>query len=544
MTRLDAVVRGGVVVDGLGTPPRRVDVGIEDGRIAALGRLPERGRVPELDARDALVTPGFVDPLSHSHFTLLAAPSARSKVAQGVTLELEGENIGAGPIEGAARAWVEREGLRPLDLALTWRTIPEYVDRLSARGVALNVALTIPAGLVRACVAELDDPRPLSPSARSRARRLVEEGFRAGAAALTFNLPEVPCIHYTSDEVDALCRVAAAHDALCCFHVRDERAGLAGAVEEVIGIAGRTGARVEILHLKRLLPSPDRLEQTLDRVEEARRRGLAVSANAYPYTVAALALQELLEEGGAMEPRSLAARLRGDASFRAAARERLEGVPDSIWHRTYLADRADPRRGRSVGQLAEERGTTAPAWTVGELEDAARWVHCHCDHVEPDDLRRVFSRPWVAVGSDGSARDPRDRRTRRGPLHPRDSGTFPRAWRLLARGRSPVPVPERVRRMTSLPADRLRLKDRGRIREGCWADLVVLEPGCFEDRATLTNPLREPLGVRHVIVNGVPVIRAGAATGRRPGRFVSPARQRAGRPRRARTHSTGRGRCP
>jgi N-acyl-D-amino-acid deacylase len=522
--QFDVVLAGGHVIDGLGNPAERFDVGIVGDAIAAVDNLTGAPTRRRINAQHKVVTPGFIDVLAQSHYTLLVAPGAPSKVLQGVTLEVEGENWGAAPIEGWARAWVGRH-LQPLGLELDWSSVTEYRAKLLRQGIGLNVALTVPAGQLRAAVADPIDPRPLAPQQLGRARELLIEALEQGAVSLTFHFAQLPGCHYTFDEVVTLCRVVADYGALAAFHVRSESNDLLPSIDEVIRVARITGVRTELLHLKALgRENWGLMPLAIARIEQARSEGIEITANAYPYTAAALALQELLPFGDRCAPGTLRARLRDDPCFRDEIAEELSRPhPLRWWDRIHLVEPEDERdRGLSFAEMAASRGCTPGELALSLLLESDGWIHCHCELVDPTTIFQVFAQPWTSVCSDGSARNPDEPRLCRGPVHPRDYGAFARVLRWLVREQRVLGLTEAVRRMTSQSADRVGLSDRGRVRVGARADVLVFSPGQVYDAATYNQPQRFASGMDHVFVNGVAVVADGELTGALPGQFVQP----------------------
>jgi N-acyl-D-amino-acid deacylase len=520
--QFDVVLAGGQVVDGLGNPAQRLDVGIIGDAIVAIDNLAGVQTRRWIDAQHKVVTPGFIDVLAQSHFTLLVAPGAPSKILQGVTLEVEGEAWGVAPIEGWARAWVGHR-LQSLGLELDWTDITEYQARLLRQGIGLNVALTVPAGQLRAAVADPLDPRPLAPLQLGRARQLLIGALEQGAVSLTFHLGQLPGCHYTFDEIVALCRVVAEHGALAAFHVRSESNDLLESIDEVIRVARITGVRAEILHLKVLgRENWGLMPLAIARIEQARSEGIEITANAYPYAAAALALQELLPFGDRCAPGVLRARLRDDPGFRdEIAEEFSRPHPLRWWDRIRLVEPEDERdRGLSIAEMAAARACTPGELALSLLVESDGWVHCHCEFVDPTMIFQVFAQPWTIVCSDGSARSPDEPRLCQGPVHPRDYGAFARVLRWLVREQRILGLVEAVRRMTSQSADRVGLSDRGRIQVGAHADLLVFSPGEVYDAATYDQPQRFARGMDHVFVNGVAVVANSELTGALPGQFV------------------------
>jgi N-acyl-D-amino-acid deacylase len=520
----DIIVSDGQLIDGTGSPRQRADVAISGDRVVAVGDLSGVRARRRVDAAGRVVTPGFIDLLGHSYYALLLDPAGTSKLLQGVTLEVTGERLGAGPLHGLARDLCVAEGLKPLGLDACWDDHAGYEALIQQQGIALNIACTIPGALLRASVTDPWSGSPLTGRQFDCLCELLKQAFAQGAVSVTFVLEEAPCCFYARAELDRLLEIARDHDRLVMFHLRDEGAGVLAALDEVIGMLRRTGARGEVLHLKVLGAANWHLiTAVIDRLERAQAEGIDLQANAYPYTAAGLALQQLIPGLVRHDPAQLAARLRRSPARRRALLDDLTNHhPARLWEGVRMATVPPGEMAWPFSDLADHAGTTPAALAVDLLTEAHDWIHLSVEAIADDCLDLLYARPWVGVVSDGSARHPQIKALAQGPAHPREYGTFPRFLREFVRTRGVLDEAAAVSRITSRAAGRLGLHDRGRVVPGAAADLLVFDPGQFRDRATIDQPNRLAEGLDWVIVNGQIVVQHGAVTGTLPGTVVHP----------------------
>jgi N-acyl-D-amino-acid deacylase len=526
----DLVLRCGWIYDGSGAPPVRGDVAVDGDRIAAVGHVAGRGR-RELDVSGLAVAPGFVNVLSWATESLLVDPRALSDLRQGVTLEVFGEGDSMGPLTDAMKAeLLARQG--DLRYPIEWTTLGEYLELLEHRGVAVNVASFVGAATVRVHELGYTDRAP-TPAELERMRALVRQAMAEGALGVGSALIYAPGFYASTDELVALCEEAGRAGGMYISHLRSEGNRLLEAVDELIEIARRAGVRAEIYHLKAAGEANwPKLAAVVERVEAARSTGLAITADMYTYTAGATGLDAAMppwvQEGGYD---AWAARLRDPA---VRARVALEmRTPSDAWENLLLAANSPervllvglksgalkPYTGKTLAEVARLRGTT-PEETAMDLvlEDGTR-VGAVYFLMSEENVRREIALPWVSFGSDAEAPAPEDPFLRSNP-HPRAYGNFARLLGHYVRDERLVPLAEAIRRLTSFPAENLRLAQRGRLRPGYFADLVVLDPARVLDHATFDAPHQLATGVEHVFVNGVQVLAHGEPTGATPGRFV------------------------
>jgi N-acyl-D-amino-acid deacylase len=529
MRVLDLVITGGLVLDGTGTPAVPADLGVAGGRIVEVGRLAGVRATRTIHAGGQIVCPGFIDMHAHDDFNLPVNPLASEKTRQGVTTLVTG-NCGLSPAPlGREHRQAVLDAVDTLDSGLDydWPTFGAFLDRMPPLG--LNAAALVGHGTVRTAVMgeEVRAPRP---DELARMAALVEEAMTAGAFGLSTGLFGPPSGYAETDEVVALARVAARHGGGYHTHMRDEGVRIAEAVREALEIGERAGCAVQISHLK--ISSLDRWGRAPDllaMIGAARSRGLRVACDQYPYHASSGGLRHHLPawvHAGGLP--ALLGRLR-DPDSRARLRyDLVEGMAKAgvsmrfyRWDLTRVSE--SPTRPDYAGLTLAEIGTRegrAPVDALLDLllADGGRTGGIYF-HIDEGDVRTIMRDPHVGVGSDGLYTG-RPGAPARGRPHPRHFGTFPRVLGRYARDEGVLALPEAVRKMTSLSADVLGLADRGRIREGAAADLVVFDPATVADRATFEAPREPPAGIAAVVVNGVPVVLDGEPTGATPGRVL------------------------
>jgi N-acyl-D-amino-acid deacylase len=532
-SRFDVIIAGGRVVDGTGAPWVHADVGIIGDRIAAVGALRREDARTIIDATGLVVTPGFIDMLGQSEFALLVDSRAASKVYQGVTTEITGEGRSIAPLTDAM-ADEARPDYEHFGLSLDFRTLAEYFRRLETRArPTINLGTFVGAGGIRAYVMGLDD-RPAAPAELQQMRALVAQAMREGALGLSTSLQYVPGRFASTDELVALAEVAAAHGGIYITHQRSESAQIDPSIDEVFAIAERARIGTEIWHLKvAYRPNWGRMPAVLRRIEEARARGLDVTADIYPYTRASNGLDACLplwvREGG-LEP--MLARLRDPAQRDRIMREMDDphatgwenqwygaGGGDGVMLASVLNPDLRGYEGMTLTEIGHRMGKD-PREALIELVIADRGhSDCILAIMDEQDVRAALVHPLVAIGTDSSAK------AEDGPLaesksHPRGWGSFPRILGRYVRDERLMPLEEAIRKFTSRPAMRVGLHDRGILRPGFAADLTVFDAATIEDVATFDDPNHYAVGVRHVIVNGRRVLADGQLTAERPGQVL------------------------
>ena len=534
----DVVIRGGTIYDGSGGSPFAADVAIDGDQIVAVGAAPESGRT-EIDASGLAVAPGFINMLSWATTSLIADGRSQSDIRQGVTLEVFGEGWSLGPVNDAMRReQTEQQGDIKYDIS--WTTLAEALDTIAAKGISPNIASFVGAATIRIHELEHEDRRP-SADELGRMRALVEAAMRDGALGVGSALIYSPATYADTDELVALAEIAGRHGGMYISHMRSEGNRLVEAVDEVIEIARRAKLPAEIYHLKQAgRANWTKLDEVIEHVERARATGLAVTADMYPYEAGATGLSSCFppwaHEGGL---RATLARLR-DAGQRGRIREEMArpgtdwenlyeaaGTPEGIVLVSFKNARLKPLTGRTLGQVAAQRGGDPRDVAMDlVLEDESR-VGMVIFMASAENLRREVALPWMSFGSDAGSIAPEGVFLMSQP-HPRTYGTFARVLGRFVREEKAAPLEDVIRRMTGFPAANLRLDRRGLLRPGYFADVVAFDPATVQDHATFTDPHRYATGLAHVLVNGSVVLRDGDHTGARPGRVLYGSGRRAG----------------
>jgi N-acyl-D-amino-acid deacylase len=522
----DLVLHGGTILDGTGGPAFPADLGLTGDRIAAVGRIAaDQGR-RAIDVAGLHVCPGFIDIHSHSDGDILLYPTADSRVRQGVTTEVTG-NCGssAAPLAGADVEAVRREW-RDEGVDASWSGVASYCDVLDRAGVSINQALLLGQGTLRRNAVGLVD-RPLAPAELESVLRAVEEGMEQGAFGLSTGLEYTPGRYTPTGEIVEMARVVARFGGLYASHIRNEETMLLEAVDEAIGIGRRSGARVQVSHLKAAgQPNWGKQQGALDLIASARRDGVMVLADAYPYTAYSTGLTVLLSsaalEGGTP---ALMKRL-ADAQWRARIRQEVtEQMARELGDYALIViarvrtPANQPAVGRNLVEIARGWGIEPVDAVLRLIEEEEGSVAIIGHGMSAENVERVLRHPLVMIGSDGSSMAPVGRAAESRP-HPRSYGAFARVLAYYARERKLFDWPEAVKKMTSMPADQVGLRDRGRIARGLKADLVAFDAASVKDEASFDAPHRYASGMPLVLVNGVPVVEHGQHTGARPGRAL------------------------
>ena len=525
----DLIIRHGKIVDGSGNPWFYGDVAVKRDRIAGVGRIAgEANRVIEADG--LVVAPGFIDMHSHSDWVLLEDGNAQSKIRQGVTTEVIGESASAGPFKGklpARKVSVKGE-------MIEIRRLSDYFAAVERAGISVNVASYVGEGQVWECVMGTGFDRP-GPGEVQEMKHLVAEAMGDGAFGLSTALMMPPSSLATTEDLIELCQAVREHGGIYATHMRDEGLGVFDSVREAIQIGERAGVPVDILHLKIADEKYwGRMKEVVALIEDARRRGVNVQANVYPYTRGNNDLVSIIppwaHEGGRS---NLLARL-GDPRQRERLKQDIRiGVPG--WYNHYTAVGGDWRRmlisadnpyqGLTMDRviaMKSEGKTPAPDPLdilfdlLIEQNGSVGAVYAH--HTE-EDMNAALSQPWCSIGSDGSALAT-EGPLRRGNPHPRSFGTFARVIGVYARERGLLRLEDAVRKMTSLNAAKIGLRNRGLLRVDSFADIAIFDEQRIIDRATYEKPFQYSEGIEYVIVNGQVVIDKGTHTSARPGRAL------------------------
>jgi N-acyl-D-amino-acid deacylase len=527
----EIVIRGGHVYDGTGNPYILRDIGVTRGRIAAVGANLEGERVMKVAGH--VVCPGFIDLHNHVDHGVLAFPDVESYIMQGVTTSLVGNcGLSMAPVR-PARKELTRRYLTPflrseVDYGWDWATHDDYFRKIERNGVIQNLAALVGHGTIRIAVKGFD-PSPPTPEEMEEMKGELRQALDGGAFGMSSGLIYPPGSYATSAEIEELVSALTPFKAMYATHMRNESDGLLDAVREATRVGERNGIPVEISHLKAMgRKNWGKVRQALDLMEEARERGVEVHCDAYPYTAGMTTITALLParalEGGIDR---MMGRLADPEEREALARDIEGGIPGWEnwimgvgWEHIVLGEcPAEPGlEGLSLEEVFRKQGQNdrrchALFDLLLHIRGEATMMLFAMDEV---DVRQALLSPLSVVVSDSWAMAPRGG----GKPHPRAYGSFPRFLRRYALEEKAIPLEEAIRKITSLPASRIGLQDRGLIREGFWADLVIFDPKTIGDQATFADPHQYPLGIRAVLVNGEIVVETGVLTGKRPGKVL------------------------
>ena len=527
----DTVIEHGRVIDGTGTPWFQADVGIRAGRIAAIGSLTDMSARQRIEARGLVVAPGFIDMLGQSELTLLVNPHVPSKLYQGITTEITGEGDSVAPLDERVRAAygerLARYGIRP-----DWRRFADYFARLERQGIAINFASYVGATRLREMVVGLTD-RAATDAELTEMRALLRQAMEDGAMGLSSALEYPPAPYASTEELIALAREAAHFGGIYATHMRSYEEDIMRALDETFRIAREAQISVEIWHLEIAGPTMwGRMPEVIGKIEAARAAGLDVMSDLHAYTAWGNEMSAFVppwaHDGGTTK---LIERLR-DPTMRARIRAEMETKREG-WDNEWLAvaGPADilvssvghaelrPLQGQSIEAIARARGRE-PIETLLDIlvEDGAQ-AHVAAFGMQEGDVVVALRAPWVAICNDSAGTSPQGVLGLEHP-HPRAYGTFPRILRRYVRETHALSLEEAIRKFSALPAARLHLSDRGVLKVGLAADVVVFDEQEIADRATYAAPNQLSVGMRFVLVNGVPVIADGRETQRLPGRVL------------------------
>ncbi|MBK8031000.1 MAG: D-aminoacylase [Chloroflexi bacterium] len=529
----DIVIRGGTIYDGSGSAPFVGDIGIDGQAIAAIGAPGTLSGQQVINADGLAVAPGFINMLSWAVESLIEDGRSQGNLRQGVTLEVLGEGFSMGPLSDAMKAAGTRGilGNNDIQYEVDWTTLGEYLESLVRRGVSTNVASFVGTSTLRIHALGYED-RPPTPAELEDMQELAAQAMREGAVGLSSALIYPPAAYASTDELIALAKVVSQYGGLYISHLRSEGDHFLEALEELITISREANIRAEIYHLKAAgRKNWGKMAQVIERVEQARRDGMEITADMYLYPAGGTGLNAIIppwaHDGG---DAALLARLR-DPETRARVKQGI--LEDLSWENMYLeADGPDkillagfttealkPLTGKTLAEVAALRGTD-PIETAFDLliEDGGRIFTMYFTMSE-DNIRRQVQLPWVSFCSDAESMSPEGVFLKSNP-HPRAYGNFARLLGHYVRDEGLVPLPEAIRRLTSFPASVLRLQKRGSLQVGNFADIAIFDAATVRDHATFAAPHQFAEGMVHVLVNGTPVIRDGEHTDAKPGQVV------------------------
>ena len=527
----DVVIRNGRIIDGTGSPWYSADIGIRSGRIASIGNLAAAAATRSIDARGMVVAPGFIDMLGQSEVSILVNPHLPSKIFQGITTEITGEGNSIAPVSDRTqfsdRARLDHYGIQP-----DWRDFKGYFARLEKQGIGINLASYAGATQVRRIVIGEDNRQPTAAELEAM-KELVRAAMRDGAMGVSSSLQYAPAPYAKTEELIALAAEAAKFGGIYATHMRAEGDGIMSALDEAVRIGREAGIPVEIWHLKAAgKRNWGRMKDIVAYIEKARQSGVDVTADTYAYPAwfndFSAFIPPWAHEGG---DGKLIQRLK-DPATRVRIRKEME-TPSADWDNEWLNiegpqsilvgvvlnPKLKPLQGKTIADISALWGKDALD-TIFDLliEDNAATQVAVFGMSEPD-VALALRQPWVSICNDSQGTAPDGVLGAEHP-HPRTYGTFPRILRKYVREEKTLPLEDAIRKFSALPAQRLRLTDRGVLKSGMWADVVIFDPETIRDLATFEKPNQLSDGMQYVLVNGVPVIDEGKMTAALPGQVL------------------------
>jgi len=527
----DLVITNGHIVDGTGSPWYSGDIGIRDGHIAAIGNLFAAARKRTVDAKGKVVAPGFVDMLGQSETTILVDPRLPSKIYQGITTEITGEGGSAAPLNDAIVA-NDGPGYEHFKINPDWRTFRQYFARLEKQGMGINLASYVGATQVRRMVLGDADVQPTSEQLE-KMKVLVREAMRDGAVGVSTSLEYAPAPYAKTEEIIALASEASKFGGIYATHMRNESDSVLEAIDEAVRIGREAHIPVEIWHFKVAGKANwGRMPELVARINQARAEGVDVEADAYAYTAWFNSMSAFVpawaHDGGDAK---LIERLE-DPATRARIRKDME-TPSKDWDNEWV-EISGPQdvmigvvqnpalknvQGKRLAEVAKIMNKDPMDALFDILIEDKAFTECAVFGMSEPDVVLALQQPWVSVDNDSSGTSPKGILGEEHP-HPRAYGTFPRILRKYVREEKKLTLEEAIRKFSALPAQRMRLTDRGVLKQGMWADMVIFDPGTVHDIATFDDPNRLSEGMEYVLVNGVPVIENGKMTGALPGKVL------------------------
>ena len=527
----DVVITNGHIVDGTGSPWYSGDIGIREGRIAAIGNLSEAPRKRTIDARGKVVAPGFIDMLGQSEVTILVDPRLPSKIYQGITTEITGEGGSAAPLNSAI-VEADRPAYTHYKVNVDWQTFRQYFARLEKQGMGINLASYVGATQVRRVVLGDADVQP-TPEQLEKMKALVRDAMHDGAVGVSTSLEYAPAPYAKTEEIIALASEASKVGGIYATHMRNESDTVIEAIDEALRIGREAHIPVEIWHLKVAGKNNwGRMPEVVAKISQARAQGADISANTYAYAAWFNSMSAFVppwaHDGGDAK---LVERLR-DPVIRARIRKDLE-TPSKDWDNEWqeipgpeavmIGVVQNPElkklQGKRLSEIAAAQHKDAMDTLFDLLIQDKAFTECAVFGMSDPDVALALQQPWVSIDNDSSGTSPDGILGEEHP-HPRAYGTFPRILRKYVREERKLTLEDAIRKFSALPAQRMRLADRGVLKQGMWADVVVFDPETVRDVATFDDPNRLSEGMEFVLVNGEPVIENGKMTGALPGKVL------------------------
>ncbi|MCE5209089.1 MAG: D-aminoacylase [Chloroflexi bacterium] len=530
-TQYDLILRNGILYDGKGGPPVEGDVAIVGQKIAAVGHLGQASARQEIDVKGLAVTPGFINVMSWANISLIVDGKSQSDIRQGVTLEILGEGTSEGPMTGKMKQErIERQGDIKYDIP--WNTLGEYFDYMEKRGIATNIGSYLGAATLRINAIGYND-RPATPAEMEHMRRLARQTMEEGALGISSALIYPPGSYADTAELIELAKVVAEYGGIYISHIRNEGNSVLSALDELITIAREAKIGAEIYHLKATgRKNWSKMEEVIARVNAARAEGLQITADMYTYPASATGLgatmPDWIQDGGfaawiqrLKDPETRTRLYREMTTETDEWESSLMGAggAQGVLLRSFKSERLKPLIGKTLAEVSAMRGTE-PAYTIMDLivEDNFNVGGVYFTMTE-DNLVKQLKQPWVCIGSDSESQAPEGVFLKSG-VHPRAYGTFSRFLAKYVRDEKVLSLEEAVRRITSFPAEVRKIKERGQLKAGFFADIAVFDPAKVQDHATFAAPHQYSTGMVHVFVNGTQVLKNGEHTGALPGMAV------------------------
>lgn len=527
----EILIRNGLIVDGTGVPAYKGDVAISGDTIAALGELENTTADQEIDATGQVVAPGFINMLSWANEDLIADGNSQSDIRQGVTLEVFGEGWSMGPLNPEIK---ERMAKQQGDIKydIEWTTLNEYLEFLERKGVSTNVASFLGATTLRINTVGYED-REATPEELEEMKEMVRQAMEEGALGIGSSLIYAPAFYSTTEELIEICKVASEYDGMYISHIRSEGVRLLESLDELLRIANEADIRAEVYHLKQSgKVNWDKFDQVAAKIDSARSAGLHITTDMYNYTAGATGLDAAMppwvQEGGYEK---WAERLRDPKIRKRVLKEMKEPTqdweslmqmtegPDKILLIGFKNDTLKYLTGKSLAEVSQIRGTS-PEETAMDLviQDGSR-VGTVYFLMSEENVKKQIALPYMSFGSDAGSMAP-EGVFLKSSTHPRAYGNFARLLGKYVRDEKVIPMEEAIYKLSGLPASNLKIKKRGSLKEGNFADLAIFDPEKIQDNATFDKPQQYATGMVHVFVNGEQVLKNGEHTGSQPGRVV------------------------
>ncbi len=527
----DVIIRGGTVYDGSGKPGTISDVGINADTIAFTGDLSDASAKKEIGAKGMAVAPGFINMLSWANESLIEDGLSQGDIRQGITLEVMGEGWSMGPLNEQLKKQ-QRESQTDIKYKIEWNTLGEYLNYLEKKGVSCNVASFVGATTIREYVIGEDNRDPSAAELDSM-KLLVRQAMEEGAMGVGSSLIYPPAFFAKTNELIELCKEASKYGGSYISHIRSEGEKLYEAVEELITIAGKANIHAEIYHLKSVgKDNWFKTDSVIRRIEKERKNGNDITANMYLYTAAGTALTATmppqLQDGGFDKLRN---KLKNSALRKQTIKDMNSktdkwenfyygaGTPENILLTLFRQDSLKKYIGKSLAEIAKLRGKSAEETAMDLIVQDSSKIQCIYFLMNEDNIKKQIAIPWLCFGSDEGSYSPEGVFLKFSP-HPRAYGNFARLLGKYVRDEKVIPLEEAIRKLTSLPATNLKIKNRGLLKPGYFADLVIFDPAKIKDNATYENPHQFATGMMHVFVNGVQALNNGEHSGAKPGRVV------------------------